>query len=156
MCLLSCSVVSDSFVTSWMVVHPAPLFMGFSRQESWSGLPFPSPEDLPNPGIKLRSPGSPALAGRFFLPLSHLGSPIKTMHIYWLIKTSFLLRHGIPHGCTTLCLTHCGAFCLFPCFQLLQIPLPWITRYRHKAHSPVAGLHHKCLSSFLRNSQTIF
>ena len=40
-----------------------PLSMGFSRQEYWSGLPFPSPGDLPNPGIK---PASPALAGRFF------------------------------------------------------------------------------------------
>ena len=40
--------------------------MGFSRQEYWSGLPFPLPRDLPNPGIKLASPGSPALAGGFF------------------------------------------------------------------------------------------
>ena len=40
--------------------------MGFSRQEYWSGLPFPSPGDLPNPGIKLTSFASPALAGRFF------------------------------------------------------------------------------------------
>ena len=40
----------------WIVACPAPLSMGFSRQEYWSGLPFPSPEDLPDPGIKLRSP----------------------------------------------------------------------------------------------------
>ena len=40
--------------------------MGFSRQEYWSGLPFPSPGDLPKPGIKLMSFVSPALAGRFF------------------------------------------------------------------------------------------
>ena len=44
--------------------------MGFSRQEFWSGLPFPSPGDLPNSGIELISPPSPALAGK--LPLSHL------------------------------------------------------------------------------------
>ena len=42
--------------TSWTVAHQAPLSMGFSRQEYWSGLPFPSPGDLPNPGIELRSP----------------------------------------------------------------------------------------------------
>ena len=36
--------------------HQAPLFMGFFRQEYWSGLPFPSPGDLPNPGVELRSP----------------------------------------------------------------------------------------------------
>ena len=39
----------------------------FSRQEYWSGLPFPSPGDLPDPGIKLRSPASPAVAGGFFI-----------------------------------------------------------------------------------------
>ena len=43
------------FVTPWTVAHQAPPSMGFSRQEYWSGLPFPSPGDLPNPGIKPRS-----------------------------------------------------------------------------------------------------
>ena len=51
------------FVTPWTVAHQVPLSMGFSRQECWSGLPFPSPGDLPNPGIK---PASPTLAGGFF------------------------------------------------------------------------------------------
>ena len=46
------------FGTPWTVARQAPLSMGFSRQESWSGLPFPSPGDRPNPGIE---PGSPAL-----------------------------------------------------------------------------------------------
>ena len=54
------SVVSDSFVTPWTAAHQAPLSMGFSRQEQWSGLPFPSPGDLPDPGIR---PSSLALAG---------------------------------------------------------------------------------------------
>jgi len=44
------------FVTPWTVAHQAPPFMGFSKQEYWSGLPFPSPGDLPNPGIEPRSP----------------------------------------------------------------------------------------------------
>ena len=44
----------------------APLSMGFSGQEHWSGLPFPPPGDLPHPGIEPTSPASPALAGRFF------------------------------------------------------------------------------------------
>ena len=44
------------FVTPWTVALQAPLSMGFSRQEYWSRLPFPSPGDLPNPGIKPRSP----------------------------------------------------------------------------------------------------
>ena len=46
------------FATLWTVARQSPLSMGFSRQKYWSGLPFPSPGDLPNPGIK---PGSPAL-----------------------------------------------------------------------------------------------
>ena len=46
------------FVTPWTVAYHAPPTVGFSRQEYWSGLPFHSPEDLPNPGIK---PGSPTL-----------------------------------------------------------------------------------------------
>ena len=54
------------FVTPWTAAHQAPPSMGFSRQEYWSGLPFPSPGDLPNPGIKPESPASPALARRFF------------------------------------------------------------------------------------------
>ena len=44
------------FVTPWTVAHHAPLSMGFSRQEYWSGLPCPPPEDLLNPGIEPRSP----------------------------------------------------------------------------------------------------
>ena len=46
------------FVTPWTVAHQAPPSMEFSRQEYWSGLPFPSPGNLPNPGFE---PGSPAL-----------------------------------------------------------------------------------------------
>ena len=55
--------MSDSFVTPWIAVGLAPLFMEFPRQNYWSGLPFPSLGDFPNLGIK---PPFPALAGRFF------------------------------------------------------------------------------------------
>ena len=54
------------FVTPWTGACQAPLSMGFSRQEYWSGLPCPPPGDLPNPGIEPPSLKSPALAGRFF------------------------------------------------------------------------------------------
>ena len=52
--------------TLWTVAHQAPLSMGFSRQEHWSGLLFSPPGDLPDPGIKPASPVSSALAGGFF------------------------------------------------------------------------------------------
>ena len=58
MCLVTqlCLTLCDP----WTVDHQAPLSMGFSRQEYWSGLPFPSPGDLPNPGIEPRSPAMQA------------------------------------------------------------------------------------------------
>ena len=58
--------MSNSFVTPWTVAHQALLSMGFSRPDYRSGLPFPSPGDLSNPGIEPMFPMSPALAGRFF------------------------------------------------------------------------------------------
>ena len=54
------------FATLWTVARQAPLSIGFSRQEYWSGLPFLPPEDLPDPGIEPPSLESPALMGRFF------------------------------------------------------------------------------------------
>ena len=63
-----CSVLSQVrlFAILWTVACQAPLSMEFSRQEYWSGLPFPTPGNLPNLGIKPTSPASPALAGEFF------------------------------------------------------------------------------------------
>ena len=52
-----------TLATPWTITHQAPLYIGFLRQEDWSGLPFPSPGDLSDPGFK---PTSPALAGSFF------------------------------------------------------------------------------------------
>ena len=62
------------FATLWTVICHTPLSIGFSWQEYWSGLPFPPPEDLPDPGIKLKSPVSPALKVNSLL-LNHQGSP---------------------------------------------------------------------------------
>ena len=75
MCMCECSVMSDSFATPWTIVHQAPLSMGLSWQEHWSGLSFLPPRDLPNPGIEAMSPIAPALASRFLtteLPGKHL------------------------------------------------------------------------------------
>ena len=56
------------FATPWTIAHQAPLTMEFSRQEYWSGVPFPPPGDLPHPGTEPTSPASPAL-GADSLPL---------------------------------------------------------------------------------------
>ena len=66
------------FTTLWTIVCQAPLSMGFSRQEYWSGFPFSSPGDLPNPGIEPSFLTSPALVGVSFTTLAppgHQGSP---------------------------------------------------------------------------------
>ena len=71
------------FATSWTGAHQASLSMGFSRQEYWSGLPFPSPGDLPDPGIE---PGSPTLQTLYHL--SHRGSPYKAASLYYTRQSS--------------------------------------------------------------------
>ena len=87
----TCSVMSDS-VTPWTVACQAPLSIGFPKQEYWSGLPFPSPGDLSEPGIEL---ASPALAGGFFTTKPP-GKPILTIwsarvfHPVALLKLMFL------------------------------------------------------------------
>ena len=78
--------MSDSFASLWTVAHQAPLPMGFSRQEYWSGLTFPSPGALPDPGVK---PATPTLADS--LPLSYQESGMsiscmqKSIYIYVLL-----------------------------------------------------------------------
>ena len=71
--MLSHTVLSDS-ATSWTVAWQASLSIGFSRQEYWSGLAFPSPGDLPNPGIKSRSP----VLQKDSLPAEPQGKPKNT------------------------------------------------------------------------------
>ena len=63
------------FVTPWTIACQAPLSMEFSRQEFWSGMPFPTPGDLPDPGIEPMSLASLALAGRF--PGGRDGNPFQ-------------------------------------------------------------------------------
>ena len=62
-CLVKSLSRVQLFATPWTIAYRAPPSMGFSRQEYWSELPFPSPGDLPNPGIE---PGSPALQADAF------------------------------------------------------------------------------------------
>ena len=68
--------MSDSFEIPWTVAHQAPLSMEFPKQEYWSGLPFPSPGNLPNPGIEPESPTWQADS----LPLSHQESLLINRH----------------------------------------------------------------------------
>ena len=66
MCMLSCSCHVQLFLMLWTITYQAPLFVGFSRQEYWSGLLCPPPGDPLDPEIKPRSPVSPALQADSF------------------------------------------------------------------------------------------
>ena len=81
------------FLTPWTVAHRTPLSMGFSRQEYYSGLTFPSLKDLPHPEIKLASLISPALAGSFFTTITTFEAPVYSSLCVCLVAQS----------CPTLC-----------------------------------------------------
>ena len=85
-------------MTQQTVAHQTPLSMGFSRQEYWSGLPFPSPGDLSDPGIKAIFP---ALAGGFFTT----EPPGKPAHFFWLAILSFLSYESSLYILATSCLS---------------------------------------------------
>ena len=70
-----CSVAQSclTLVAPWTAAHQASLSVVFSRQEEWSGLPVPTPGDVPNPGIEPRTPASPVLASGFFTTVSWEG-----------------------------------------------------------------------------------
>ena len=92
MCVCVCVLVIQLwfFVTAWTVAHQAPLSMEFSRQQHWSGLPLSSPGDLPNPGIKPRSPALQADS----LPSEPPRKPLHTIEVLpqFGFKTCKLMR----------------------------------------------------------------
>ena len=114
--------MSNSFVTPWTVAHQDPLPMGFSRHKYQRGLPFPSPGELPNPGIE---PGSPELAGRFFTA-EPLGKP------YWLCCCSV----------NQLCLTLCNPMdCSTPGFPVLHYLLELAQTHVHWVGEAIQPSH---------------
>ena len=119
----TCVLTSQSSVVSnpaapWIVAHQASLSIGFFRQEYWSGLPFPPPGDLPNPGIEFTSPVFPALAGGFFTTVppgkppytcvcvcvhlyvhTHIHSPVHCSHprsVHGILQARILKWMAIP------------------------------------------------------------
>ena len=82
--------MSNSFVTPGIVAHHAPLSMGFSRQEYWSGLPCPPPGDLPEPGKEPASFMCLALAGRIFTTSPTWEAPHRNIHIDNYLKCNHL------------------------------------------------------------------
>ena len=120
--LLSCV---RFFVTPSTIVYQAPLSMGFSRQENWSGLSFPSPGDLPNPGIK---PGSPALQAAA-LPSEPPGNP------YSIIKMQ-VRGHILQEHSSVLA-------------QLLSTLSSRTRAYFHPPSAPITALRTQCYNSLM-------
>ena len=96
MCVCVCSVTQlcPTLATPWTRALQAPLSMGVSRQECWSGWPCPSPGGLPDPGIKLASLTSPALTGGFFTTSATWEAPVANKHM---ISGEV---YGLPWGLT--------------------------------------------------------
>ena len=80
MCMCSVTSLCPTLCNPWAVAHQSHLSMGFSRQEYWSGLPFPPPGDFPDQGIKPHL--HPLHCQTDSLPLSHLRSPKDVVHVY--------------------------------------------------------------------------
>ena len=87
------SVMSDS-ATPWTIACQTPLFITFPRQEYWSGLPFPPPGDLPDPGIK---PISPALAGVFFTTSTTWEAPNYCLPVGFLRNSAISWQKWVVH-----------------------------------------------------------
>ena len=125
---VSHSVMSDS-TTVWTVACQASLSTGFSRQEYWSGLPFPSPGDLPNPGIE---PGSPALEADALT--SFLG-PSCSLLISYLHCFSF---SSVAQSCLTLCdLMDCNT----PGFLIHHQPPGFTQTHVHQVSDAIQPSH---------------
>ena len=111
----ACVLVTQSclFVSLWTVACQSPLSMGYFRKEYWSGLPFPSPGDLPDLGIEPAFPVSPALQA-VSLPAEPLGKPFKYAYANFQRCDSHIQPH-ISHMCivTSVSSTSCCAFVFF-------------------------------------------
>ena len=119
--MLSCFNHVQLCATLWTVAHQAPLSMGFSRQEYWSGLPFSFPEDFLNPGL---GTWVSHIAGRFFTIWATRKAPGK-MYLHWKYSSCCM--------CAKLCLTLCDTPCQTPlsmgfsrqeCWSGLPFPPP--------------------------------
>ena len=105
-CVLSCFSVW-LFVTLWTIHRQAPLALGFSRQEHWSGSPCPLPGDLPDPGIELESLTSPAQAGGFFTTSATWEAPSQCTDLKS-FRLFVLKMHCVLHP-----VSHVSHYCYF-------------------------------------------
>ena len=114
--------------TLWTVALQAHLSMEFSRQEHWSGLPFPPPGDLSNPGIEPTCPVSAVLAGRFFTTKRYLGSPIQVLGCCSVAKLCLTLCDPVDYSMP-------GSSPLYYLPEFAQIHVHWVSDAIQPSHS---------------------
>ena len=145
------------FVTLWAVAFRAPLSMGFSRQEYWSALPCPPPEDLPDPGIKPASLASPALACGFFTTCD-TWKVLRCRHIINVIEPTSGRNGAEPGLCTTtkahalfyhlpplmIQVSHNSPVFAFSVFMVGLYSVLSVKKYKH-SESFVPPSLHKCI-----------
>ena len=126
-CMLSCVWL---FAIPRTVAHQVPLSWEFSRQDYWSGLPFPPAGDLPYPGIELVFPVAPALAGRLGSPLCCVDQAMSTTH--------FRVHHSVAQSHPTICDHMDCSTSDFPVLhhlqQLAQIHVQWVSDAIQASH----------------------
>ena len=103
------------FVNSWTVVRQDPLSMGFSKQEYWRGLPFPTPGDFPDPGIESPSPVAPALQADSF-QVSYQGIPLYLLSVQSLSHVRLFMNPWTAAHQTSLSITNSWSL-----FKLISI-----------------------------------
>ena len=148
-CVLSCLVRVQLFAAPWTIAHQAPLSMRFSRQEYGSGLPFPSPGDLPDPGMETVSLAAPALAGELFTtkpPRKFLMYP-KGYSLYWemLMKQKWIslslswvaLAQPIFTQCFSVPIFKVKPVVVSACEAVVRLVWPWAS-YPH-----ISGTHQR-------------
>ena len=129
MCVFSCVQL---FLIPWIIVRQAPMSMDFSRQEYWSGLPFSTPRDLPDPGVEPASLMSPALAGGFFttsasweaqLSKTWINYSFSLLYFQLLPSDDFSLSTYLNIHVFPLLKTYCLPFILGPSIFLFCLPI---------------------------------
>ena len=147
----SCCLV---FATPWTVVHQAPLSIGFFRQECWSGLPFLSPGDLPNPGIETGSPGLQEDSLATELP----GKPLRIIYEErhsWGLTGCICCCCSLTKWCPTLC---DPVNCSTPGFPVLHCLLEFAQTHVHwvgdAMQSSLYPLKRMCWGPNLQDTRT--
>ena len=155
-CMLTCFSRVWLFAILWTVAYQAPLSTGFPKQEYWSGLPYPPPGDLPDPGIEPASLTSPALAGGFFTT----SAPWETLILFLvnshLSRQSQFKCHHLPEiflDCQPA-INSCFLFAQHLCKMAITIAMLLLVKYLSSL--PDSSVHWFKFAKLIEKNKDIF